>query len=176
MGKIKPIIPQGEEKPVKLRVPPKECKACGGKFIPVKGWTQYCPACRRLPQKKREAMRDARELHPEMPKEDVKVYIDESLKKAAAEPSDPIQEEEDMKKTFEPIEAKPVEELEEIVQSAPAAKPKDAFLDALLKLIHDQFGVDLIPADEYMPATLTVDGKAFSGLYIKKSTWEGIEK
>ncbi len=174
MAKNKRLVPfdpmAGDQGPVRLRIPPRECEACGGKFIPTGNRQKYCPNCSRMSPKEREAVR---KMHGS-PSSEVVTYIDESLKKAAAEPSDPIREEENMKETFEPIEAKPVEELEEIkdvTQSAP-----NAFLDALLQLIRREYGVDLIPADEYMPATLTVDGKAFSGLYIKKSTWEGIEK
>ena len=40
--------------PVKLKIPPKECVLCGGKFIPTNNRQKYCPDCRELKQQEHD--------------------------------------------------------------------------------------------------------------------------
>ena len=40
--------------PVKLKIPPKECVLCGGKYIPTNNRQKYCPACRELKQQEHD--------------------------------------------------------------------------------------------------------------------------
>lgn len=40
--------------PVKLKVPPKECVLCGGKYIPTNNRQKYCPDCRELKQQEHD--------------------------------------------------------------------------------------------------------------------------
>lgn len=47
MARIVPIVPDGENEPVKLRVAPKICKSCGGKYIPTSNRQVYCQECRK---------------------------------------------------------------------------------------------------------------------------------
>jgi len=163
--------------PVVLKVPPKYCAACGGKFIPHGKNTKYCPMCRRLPQARREAMRDARILDSvDEGKPEAVVYIDETKKRKQEETMKGTKEVEKKPdpEDFTPIEAAPVDELEEIAAELPKIRLKDAIYYAMLQLIKDQYGIDLIDASELMQGTLTVDGKEYGGIYIRRSAWEGV--
>lgn len=42
------------DEPVKLKIPPKECVLCGGKYIPTNNRQKYCPACRELKQQEHD--------------------------------------------------------------------------------------------------------------------------
>jgi len=85
-----PVVLEGENAPVKLKVPPRECAACGGKFIPHGKNTKYCPECRKLPQAQREAMREDRKakLEAGLAEDPGKVvtYIDPSRARSKAKP------------------------------------------------------------------------------------------
>ena len=160
MGRLTPIVPPGENEPVELRVKPKVCEACGGKFIPVKGWTKYCPFCRRLPQKQREAMRDARALHPEEEKDSVMVYVDENLKKKEKEmgkvktngPFEDVPQVTMCEEDFAPltVTVTPEEIAEEVadqVSVEPAQSEPEAPKPDLAALLSEQLGAEVLPFD-----------------------------
>lgn len=75
----------GDAGPIKLKVPPKKCAACGGKFIPASGRQKYCPECRKLSPEEREKV-VKKEYNSE-----VTSYVDESLIRKKPEPA-PAQE------------------------------------------------------------------------------------
>ena len=221
------IIMEDEAVESPLPVPPKRCAACGGKFIPIARNGVYCPECRKLPQRTREAMRAERTKKLEAGGIDeadgVITYIDPARIKTEQRMTEKERETlarirkgkekkmtEDLRMVTMAAEAAPAEPLEpkqaesgpKTEQAAPAPEPdvkiyekgqpvpvyerdpaeagakwveKDAVYEDLIDMIQRRYGVHLIDATEYMPATLTVDGKQFGGLLIKRSAWEGID-
>lgn len=54
MKEKKPALLLGDEL-VELKIKPKECVLCGGKYIPTGPGAKFCPKCRQMTKKKRDA-------------------------------------------------------------------------------------------------------------------------
>lgn len=170
MAGLKPIVPAGENEEVKLRVPPKKCAACGGKFIPHGKTSIYCPTCKKLPQTRREAMRDKRLLHPEEDTSEVKVYIDESLKK---------KKETIMKNEHDPFEPVTVtvtpeqiaEEMADQVTIAEEPVGRQQIIKSLASLLSESLGVEVLPFDEVEDIEIYVGtNRIFHGYAIARAS------
>ena len=49
-----PVIPEGEAMDTKLKIQPKICEKCGGKYIPTNNRQKQCPQCRALERKEHD--------------------------------------------------------------------------------------------------------------------------
>ena len=139
---------RGVDEPVKLKIPPRECECCGGKYIPTGPRQKYCPTCKRLTPEEREERNHMKKEK----QEDVKVYVDESL----------------IKKKPAPVTEKDLDELDEMVEKA---KKDNEFIQGMIDLLEKQYGVRLMRMDDVMPVQLTVAGKTYDGIWVEKRSW-----
>lgn len=186
-GRINPAML--DNGPIELRIPPKECAACGGRFIPHGKNTKYCPSCRKLPQAQREAMRDARILDSvNAGKPDVVTYIDKSRIKKKEKPVEKeAKKEQKQEAKKEPALAEDLQRpplpdgwmeqqkamAEEDQQEDPSAKAaRDVLLKKMMIFIQEQFGVHLLVLEDVVLVQISVGGKAYSGIWMEKKAME----
>lgn len=145
--------------PIKLKIKPKKCEVCGGKFVPNGGNHRYCPTCKKLTPEEREEKRKMKKEEKDLA--EVKVYKDEKLikKKPAPVETDQIPEDE-------------LNELDRIAETAKVKTPKrDELLSEMISMLEKQFDVRLMLMDDVMPVQLNVMGKTYDGIWVEKRAW-----
>lgn len=117
------------DSPVKLKIQPKECVLCGGKYIPTNNRQKYCPACRELKKEEHDKIdRHKRLVKAREPGEVVLYTIpvpkkenpEEKMKKMMESPERPSLPEDWMEEQEKLSAADPGEKLytaEEIVEA-----------------------------------------------------------
>lgn len=117
------------DSPVKLKIQPKECVLCGGKYIPTNNRQKYCPACRELKKEEHDKIdRHKRLAKAREPGEVVSYTVpvpkrenpEEKMKKGIETPERPALPEEWMKEQEKLSAVDPGEKLytvEEVVEA-----------------------------------------------------------
>lgn len=65
MARMKTVVDPCAEEPVELKIKPKICEVCGGKYIPTSNHQKYCPVCRDNEKKKQALKKSKRKLDHE---------------------------------------------------------------------------------------------------------------
>lgn len=155
----KSITLTGEDEPVILRTKIRECKRCGGKFVPTSKAQKYCQECRK-------AIFGNKDLSKEKRKRD----MENAFKPVEAKPAEELEE-----LAEAAVQPEPDVKIYERDPAEAGTKwmEKDAVYWDLIDMIQRRYGVHLIDAKEYLQAKVMIEGREFDGIYIRRSTWEG---
>ena len=152
MGRLTPIVLPGENEEIELKVKPRVCEMCGGKYIPHGPRQKYCPACRQAMGKEKKG---------------AKTKIERDMEHAFGkkEGSDPF---EAVTVTVTPEEIS--EEVAEQVTIAEEPKDRPQIIKGLASLLGEQLGVEVLPFEEVEDVEIYVGtNRIFRGYAIGRS-------
>ncbi len=159
------------DSPVVLKIPPKKCAACGGKFIPHGRNTIYCPECRKLPQKRREAMKAEREkMDPQSDPGEVRAYVDPALVRK----KEKAMKTEKKDKNERPSVPEGWQEEQKAISDPEEADRQDGFAEDLIRLAEKAIGGRLIRGSDLVPMSMTIGNKKFDGFFVKRKSAGGL--